>query len=155
MRENVPKIEAMSMEDIDTVLEIGTSEQYFCVTDLPKKSTGFWPRDTLERWVLSENDVALVAKTADEIIGFVLTTVHPTNRKAEVENLWVDQKWRGTKVSQMLMDATLESLCRNDSADVVVALVEDNNRAAQSFMQKRAGFTKGKPYIWMTRRIAS
>lgn len=143
----------MSLEDIDAVLEIGVTEQYFTITDEARTTNGFWPRSTLERWVLSKNDVSLVVKLGNRITGFALTTVHPTNRKAEMENLWIHPEWRGGIVSQMLLDATLSKIRGNGSADVIVALVEDGNKAAQSFFLKRGLFTKGKSHVWMTRRI--
>ncbi|MGB2791465.1 MAG: GNAT family N-acetyltransferase [Candidatus Moraniibacteriota bacterium] len=154
VRKDIPEICDMSLGDIDVVLEIGSSEQYFSVSEEPGQSTGFWSRETLERWVLSESDISLVAKSEDRIIGFALTTVHFTNRKAECENIWVDPKWHGAKVGQALVECTIARIHESDSADVIIALVDDNNRAGQDFFQNRMGFTRGKSHVWLTRRIA-
>lgn len=154
-KQSLPQVSEMTKKDIDTVLTIGYDECYFSATENQEKPSGFWSRETLERWVVSGVDIALVAKNENGVQGFILTTVHLTNRKAECENIWIDPIWRGTEVAQNLMKAMIDRVHIGGSADCIVFLAEYDNKIAQNFVQKKAGFERGKSYVWMVKRIAS
>jgi len=152
-KQNFPQVSEMTKEDIDAVLAIGYA--YFSATENQEKPSGFWPRETLERWVASGVDIALVAKNENGVQGFILTTIHLTNRKAECENIWINPEWRGTEVAKNLMAEMIDRVHKGGSADCIVFLAEEDNEVAQNFVQKKSGFERGKSYVWMVKRIAS
>ena len=154
---NFPTIRDMTLSDADDVFSIGSKEQYFSASENKEnfKSSGFWPKSTIEKWALSSCDIALVAENKKGIQGFVLLTVHRTNRKAELENLWVHPNWRGTQVTKNLIDTVINKIHENGTADFIVALTEEENLSIQKSLQKYSSFEKGKTYVWMSLRINS
>ena len=71
-------IRDMELADIPTIVQLGTGQSGFTVSDTDPAS--FWTNEQLKEWIENKNrDILLVATCDDEIIGFILVNVLPQN----------------------------------------------------------------------------
>ena len=91
------QISKMNIEDIDEIYKLGISQKEFA-----SASGIFWSKKQLEKWCQSPNDVLLVAKTNNEIIGFSFYSAHIPTKKVTWENLYVTPSARGLGVAAKL-----------------------------------------------------
>jgi len=57
----------MKISDIETVYKIGIKLKEFAVS----KTSKFWEKGELEKWLKKKDDVLLVAKENGELVGFL------------------------------------------------------------------------------------
>ena len=140
------KIRAMELDDIAKVISLAQDEFGFQVSD---KTTGFWSKEQLEKWVLSD-DVLLVAEDKDEIIGFVLTAMHKPTGKVTWENQMVSESHCGTGVTEALTKE-LEKRLKENGATYLHFLVKETNRAWKYYARK--GFDLGYKFFWFGKQL--
>ena len=140
------QIRSMNLEDIDEVYLLGSREEEFGVIEEGER---FWKRKVLENWVTSDENIAIVANSGNELAGFLLATYHPITRKGTIENTYVKLQYRNlSTASMMYMEAERRLIEKN--ADFVCAFVESSNDKSKRFLE-RCGFDSGKQYIWMNK----
>ena len=81
------EISKIEVKDIDEIYDIGISIKDFSA-DGGKNC--FWPKETLNNIITSEQDIGLKIKIADKIVGFCLVMIHSSTKKAYLENFYVD-----------------------------------------------------------------
>lgn len=142
------KIRRMIKGDLDRVYEIGSVCTAFTVSD-----TGecFWPKAALLRWCQSRQDLMLIAKEGDELIGFAFFACHRPTGKVILENLWVHPTWRRCKIATCLLDEAWRRLQRRQFL-IVTALVNTRNTASRHAFQS-LGLKSGFSFLWMDRSL--
>ena len=138
-------IRRMSLEDVPKIHEIGSNVDEFSVSE---DSGHFWSKEILERLVLSEHDVALVNED-DGIKGYLIATYHPVTKKATIENAWVNHEFKHRGCGRKLMQEA-EKILYERGCQSYCAFVEIENTPASNMCVKQ-GYTKGKPYNWMSK----
>ncbi|MBT4058143.1 GNAT family N-acetyltransferase [Candidatus Woesearchaeota archaeon] len=136
----------MHSKDIDQVDELGSNVEEFRTSE--NEST-FWPRNVLEDLVSSEDDVTLVARKGNKVIGFLIATYHPVTRKATWENCYVSPEYRGREIAGK-MYSLAEKTLREKGADFICGFIEQDNMASKNFVRKH-NLEEGKLYNWMTK----
>lgn len=137
------KIRQMKTEDIEAVYNYGTSESRFCFYEDKR----FWTEEQLRSWIQDGNDVLLVAEKGSKVIGYFMSCLHKPTKKATIENLYVDKKYRREGIATSLLKKGLEQL-KNRGVEDIVALIEEDNVSIKELL-KNYGFNKGPEFIWM------
>ena len=140
-------IRPATLTDVVLIGGLGRSLQEFDV------GTGrtFWSDEQLERWVQSPTDCTLVAASKRDIAGFLLAQYHPPTRKGVVENLYVDQRYRGQGIGQALLSRCEQEL-KNRGCVYLCALVQTENTSSWHTLAK-AGFSSGHLFHWMGKEL--
>lgn len=142
------KIRKMTSNDIDQILSIGAHEPHFKTSD---NSPGFWTKKQLEKSVVSQNDVLLVAEDETNIIGFNITFVHAPSGKATMENLWISESCRGKGVGKQLVQESIVQL-KEKGCSYLCNFIHDNNEASIGLFEN-LGFDKGHKFYWMSQNL--
>ena len=140
-------IEALTAADIAEVCCIGKSVQAFEVAE----GDLFWTVEQLTAWVEAGNDVLLVAKEEDKIVGFALSTLHRPTGKATWENLYVDPSKRNLGIGRALTEEMVTQLQRR-GATYVCFFVRAENLTEVAYFERR-GFTKGHNFVWFGKHL--
>lgn len=138
----------MTIEDIPQVIECGSQESNFSVTDTTE---GFWSIEQLENTLKENNDVLLVAEQDECIVGFCISLIHQPTGKATFENLWVHEEFRKSGVGQLLFGEMVKEL-KKKQVRLVCALIKEGNNPILAFMDKNE-FEKGNMFFWLLKEL--
>lgn len=108
----------------------------------------YWTDDEIEAWVNDPNDYCTGAFLDGKIVGFCLTHHHKTANKVHIENIYVNDLYRGQGIAQYLLFDVIAFYRSSFPKVRFVSLVDITNKAAIQLMSKNE-FTKGHPMCWM------
>lgn len=140
-------IQKMTLSDISAVLKLGTGVAAFKVAE----QDCFWSRDQLENWIKADEDVLLVAKEDDDVVGFALSTLHKPTGKVTWENLYVLPDFRSKGVGRQLIEELLLKL-KQKGASYMCFFVRAENLEEVSYFQRR-DFEKGFDFVWFSKHL--
>lgn len=140
-------IQKMSLNDLAAVLKLGTGVAAFEVAE----QDCFWSSTQLENWINADEDVLLVAKDNDVVVGFALSTLHKPTGKVTWENLYVLPNFRGRGVGRQLIDELLLKL-KQKGATYMCFLVRAENIDEVAHFEHR-GFEKGHNFVWFQKHL--
>lgn len=133
-------------DDLPIIKEIGDSVREFA----PSTSGKFWSLPALKKWCENGDDLMLVAKDSEKIVGFALFAGHWPTGKATFENLWVHPDRRRKGIAESLIIQAMATL--QDRGYTYCAFVVDvENLDAHKFFANLGGFTFGKKMCWIDR----
>ena len=141
-------IRKAKVSDISFLEKIGKEVREFKVS---KESKGFWNKEQLKNWILSKNDIILIAEDKEEIIGFVMFAHHVPTGKVTFENGWVRSDYRGKDIISKLTKEGLKQL-KLKGARYVCGLVKKDNSSSIKFLRKNQ-FRKGSDFSWLHRKL--
>lgn len=133
-------IRKAKMEDVNTIWEMGRNVSNF---ETAKTIVTFWPVSVLENCIDKEDVLILVVELENKIIGFIILNINQSLFKAEIENIYILEKYRKNGYGEELLTQALNEL-RNYNIENVCAMSDD----IVEFLVKR-GFTKGNQFYWM------
>lgn len=108
----------------------------------------FWSNTELESWILSMHDCSIGAFIHNKLIGFCLSHFHKETHKVHIENIYVEEKYRGRGVGSKLL-FEIKRYYQNEINQIrYVALVDIENAVACRLL-KKAGFSQGAQFYWM------
>jgi ribosomal protein S18 acetylase RimI-like enzyme len=139
----------MTKEDVERVHGSGVDVEAFQTTGAEAKESPFWPKEKLQEWVKSGEDVLLVAEDNDEIVGYFLSHLHEITGTAYIENLYVREEYRRQGIGEQLLHEGINRIVE-DGGRYISALTKTNNEAMQELLQK-TDFNKGDTFVWMDR----
>lgn len=139
--------------DINIIYRLGRQVDEFFVTE---KTGGFWSKRQLRNWVLSKDDVCLVALFKKKIVGFLLSAYHRPTKKVVIENVFVIPRLRskniGTSILKQLINHVVTRHNRS-KAVYFMALTRKNNKSFINLMQQ-LGFVVGyKDWVWIEKEF--
>lgn len=140
-------IQKMTLEDVATILWIGNCVSAFEVAE----QDCFWSREELENWIRADEDVLLVARENDKIVGFTLSTLHRPTGKATWENLYVLPDFRSKGVGRQLIEDLCLKLKQKDAL-YMCFFVRAENLEEVSYFQHR-GFGRGFNFVWFGKHL--
>ncbi len=90
--------------------------------------------------IAGEKGICLVAEKNGEIIGFISGTRHDPDAwrvimRAEVDNLFIQEKFRGVGIGKLLIDA-MKSWAKEQNAKKLILTMFSENKKALSFYKK-------------------
>ena len=133
----------MKVEDINEIHKLGTSQKEFASTN-----GFFWSKEQLNNWCQSPNDVLLVAKSKNEIIGFSFYAAHIPTGKVTWENLYVIPSARGMGVAASLAEEGLKQVKSLGYTYMMLCVNAANQELFVSFIEKY-GFKRGDKVLWV------
>lgn len=137
-------IKTATLEDIDTIIKLGSSINEFQVSD---EVVTFWPKNVLIDCIKSKNNPIFVAKENKQIIGFIIANYNPSFKKAIIENIFVNPDFRGKEVGKLLLDNLLDKL-KELGCEYVCSLTEiENNVAVKFYLNNK--FNRGINCVWI------
>ncbi|MBU0461691.1 MAG: GNAT family N-acetyltransferase [Nanoarchaeota archaeon] len=142
------RIREMILEDIEEIQRMGLEQKEF---EIIEEGDRFWNKGVLEDWIVSDDDVAIVAENDIELVGFVLAAYHSTTRKATFENAYIKPQYRKSSTA-LRMYLEIETRLIQSGADFICGFVENDNEASKMFL-RRCGFEMGKQYHWMNKSL--
>ncbi len=110
-----------------------------------------WTMEQLSKWIESKDDIVLISKDNNKIVGFILVQVHTPTGKATIENLFVLPDYRSHGIALTLISETI-SMLKKTHVSYIVSLVKTNNQATLSLLEK-SSFSKGFSFVWMDRAV--
>lgn len=133
----------MRPPDIDEIYQLGLFQDEFS-----SSSSSFWTKEQLLAWCQSRNDLLLVAKNNNKIIGFSFYAVHFPTKKVTWENLYVVPEARGSGVAKRL---TAEGLKQLKQMGYVYLMLCVNAKNQESFIRflENYGFKRGNKVWWV------
>lgn len=140
-------IQKMSLGDVPNVLRLGTDIAAFEVAE----QDCFWSSSQLENWINADEDVLLVAKDNDIVVGFALSTLHRPTGKVTWENLYVLPDFRSKGVGRQLIEELVNQL-KQKGASYMCFFVRVENLDEVSYFQHR-GFEKGHNFVWFGKHL--
>jgi ribosomal protein S18 acetylase RimI-like enzyme len=141
------QISKMNIEDIDEIYKLGISQKEFA-----SASGIFWSKKQLEKWCQSPNDVLLVAKTNNEIIGFSFYSAHIPTKKVTWENLYVTPSARGLGVAAKLTEEGLKRVKNLGYTYIMLCVNAEDQELFAKFVE-RYGFKRGGLVLWVDKII--
>jgi len=139
----------MKEADVAAVHASGVNVESFQTTGAEATKSPFWPKNRLEKWVQSEEDVLLVAEAEDMIVGYFLSHLHDTTGTAYIENLFVKELYRRQGIGERLLREGVDRIVENGGR-YISALTKTDNEAMQELL-KKTGFNEGDTFVWMDR----
>ena len=137
------KVRSATLWDVDAIVKLGKSVNEFQVSD---QTVTFWPKNVLRAAIKSKNPV-LIAEEEGREIGFIIANYNPSLKKAIIENIYVNPKYRRQDIGKQLLDHLLIAL-KKLKCEYVCSLADYTNKAAVEFYVKN-GFTKGMHCVWL------
>ena len=131
----------------DNVKEISRNlrNYYFDCAELDD----YWSEQEMEEWISDPNDYCTGAFLEDQLIGFTLTHFHKSANKVHLENIFVDEKYRGQEVAKRLLYDVMAHFRSTANRKLrFVGLIDETNTAAVKVLLS-SNFTKGHPMYWM------
>ena len=126
--------------DIPVICELGNEVSEF---ETSEDIVLFWPQTILENCLDKEDVLILVAEKDEKIIGFYVSNINQSLKKAEIENQYVVPEYRHQGYGRALLNQTINELKAMGIENVCVMASD-----VVDFMLKN-GFTKGNQYYWM------
>lgn len=108
----------------------------------------FWTDDEIEAWITDTKDYCTGAFLNNKIVGFCLTHHHRTANKVHIENIFVNDAYRGKGIAQYLLFDAIAFYRSKFSKIRFVSLVDVTNDSSIKILE-RNNFTKGHPMYWM------
>jgi len=97
--------------------------------------------------IKDKENLILVAKEKQQIIGFIIGAYNSSFKKATIENIYVNPDFRGKEVGKLLLNDLLTKL-EELGCEYLCALTEiENNVAIKFFLNNR--FNKGRTFVWL------
>ena len=127
-------------KDINNIWELGKNINEF---ETAKDIVTFWPKSILEKCIDKTDVLILVCELENEIIGFTILNINKSLCKAEIENIYILDKYRKKGYGEELLNQALIELQKCD-VENICAMSDD----IVDFLVKR-GFTKGNQFYWM------
>ena len=89
-------------------------------------------RELAEKALEDKNEEVLVARSGDEVVGFVrfLYREKPWGTSCEIETLVVDEDWRGAGVGTRLLEATEEAAVVKGASGIRADILVGNDEGA-------------------------
>lgn len=141
-------IRKAKVSDVDFIYTVGKKVKEFQVDP---KVGGFWSKKDIKNWILSKDDVCLIAEEKGEIVGFALFSHHVPTAKVVFENAWVKESFRSKGIASKLFKEGLKEL-RKKGADYICSLTKEDAFSSLAF-QKKNRFNKGYKFFWFHRKI--
>jgi [ribosomal protein S18]-alanine N-acetyltransferase len=92
-----------------------------------------WPGESFVQYWRESPQLFLIARLGRRIAGYSITQINW--RGAELESIAVDPRYRGRRVAQALLDATVD-LLRSQGAGTLRLMVSTANEAALGFYRQ-------------------
>lgn len=108
----------------------------------------FWSDDEIVAWINDSNDYCTGAFIEGRIVGFCLTHHHKTANKVHIENIFVNDAFRGNGIAQHLVFDAVSYYRSKCSKVRFVGIVDITNESSIKLLL-RNNFTKGHPMYWM------
>jgi len=134
------KIRLAKKEDISNIWKLGQNVNEF---ETAEDIVTFWPESILNNCIGKDDVMILVVELNEKIIGFSVSNINKSLCKAEIENIYIQEEYRGNNYGKDLLDDTLKELS-NRNVENVCAMSSD----IVEFLVKY-GFTKGNQFYWM------
>lgn len=138
------RIREASVEDIDTIHDLGETVSEFSVND---ETITFWPQDILAHAIASNDAIVLIAELNQEIVGFIIANLNISLRKAIIENVYVRPENRDVGIGGKLLNELLISLGSTDIEYICTLIPLDTDNASRLYLE--AGFSKGESFLWL------
>jgi ribosomal protein S18 acetylase RimI-like enzyme len=138
------QIRKAKKSDIDKINKIGNNVNEFRVSE---KVVTFWPRNILLDLIKSKTGLILVAEENEDVLGFVIANYNPTFRKAIIENIFVQEKYRKQDIGKRLLTSLLKQL-KSIGCEYVCTLVESKSSRAIDFYIEN-NFKEGIECVWL------
>lgn len=130
------------LNDLESIWNLGSNVNEF---EVSKETVTFWPKDILELCINS--GAIFVSEGIDEINGFIVVNYNPDFKKAIIENIFVDSKFRGMGIGEDLLMNLLKYL-REKGCEYVCSLVEEKDNTGINFYLKN-NFNRGINCVWL------
>src|SRR3989344_7736027 len=98
------KIEHMSEQDIEEIIDIGTGTPEF---NTGTSAQQFYGAQTLKRWIADPNGVTLIARAHDKLVGFLLGYYMAGPNDGYLNCISVSKKYRKRGVGKELLQKAL------------------------------------------------
>jgi ribosomal protein S18 acetylase RimI-like enzyme len=142
-REGLPiLIRAFRMEDYEAVVKLWEEG------NLPLKLDGRDSREDIERQIVLENVIFLVAEQAGRVVGTVLAT--HDGRKGWINRLGVDRRLRRRGIGKRLVDEA-EDRFEALGLGIYAALIEAGNEESLAVFE-RLGYRKHPEILYFAKR---
>jgi ribosomal protein S18 acetylase RimI-like enzyme len=142
-------IKEASVDDIDEIHRLGEDVQEF---DTTEEVVTFWPKHILKNCIDSKSDWILVARLDRKIVGFIICNNSPVFKKAVIENIYVEPKYRRNGIGKELLKALQKKISSTD-CEYVVVFTEDDNDTSIGFYTSQ-GFNRGKNFAWIDKVLS-
>jgi len=125
-------------------LEIGLNNLLTQLVENPKKLN----REEIETIIQSNSTFLFVAKDGEKVVGTVTIVVYqmPEFKKAMMEDLIVDAKYRGKGIGKLLMNAAIEQ-AKSEKVEFIFLTSRESREAANVLYQK-LGFEKRETNVY-------
>lgn len=141
-------IRKAKVKDLDQVCALGSGVDEFCVN---KHTVDFWPKDTLE-YAIKTDDVIILVAEQDGLVGFVIANYNKGFKKAIVENIIVRMDCRGQRIGDSLLKFLLELLEKRGCEYISTLVPIDAKNATALYIAN--GFTRGESFLWLDKAIS-
>lgn len=142
-------IRKAQLEDLEKIYYYGSGAEEFFVGE---ETGGFWSKRQLRNWILSENDICLVAIYNKNLIGFLLSSFHKPTNKLTIENLYVVEKRRKQGVAKKILQYLMSKAFSLGSV-YIMSLARKQNKPFIRLM-KKAGFVCGyEDWVWIEKEL--
>lgn len=137
------RIRRLKTDDIESISSY-MSNYYFNCAELDD----FWTRDEIRAWVTDLRDYCTGAFIRDEFVGFCFTHYHATANKVHLENIFVQEQYRGQGIAQYLIFDMISYYRAMNQKIRFVGIVDMKNDSSIELCKKN-GFVKGHAMYWM------
>jgi ribosomal protein S18 acetylase RimI-like enzyme len=134
--------------DASAIHALGQHVSEFSVN---QQTVTFWPLETLQRALASDDVYAHVAEVDGALCGFIIATYVSGLGKATIENIYVDPHRRGKGIGDDLLAALLQAL-QTEGCQYVATLVPADAEGATN-LYEHAGFTRGEVFVWLDKPL--
>lgn len=146
-------IKKAAPSDIESIFKLGSATEEFSVAEKPESGL-FWSKKQLFRWIKSKEDLCLVAKIKNQVIGFVLCSYHKPTRKLSIENIFIVKEYRRQKIGKKLIEKVLRWATRK-SVEYITCLTRRKDIPFINLMES-FGFIKGyEDWIWLEKELTN
>jgi len=142
-------VERLTLADVPILHKLGTG-----LGELYSRDGGencFWPLKTLERLVVSKEDICLKLVVGGHIVGFALVMVQTATRKAVIENLYVDPEHHA--LSNHFYEAVETAIKVHGAEFIAHYFVTTRNSNTQEFFEKH-GYLAADEVVWLHKNIS-
>lgn len=147
MNENI-SIVPMAEEDLDEIIQIGTSTKQLQIDD---SEDMYYSKDQLKKAIHSQAEICLVAKEGSTLAGFFIAHINLVFDEVYISDIALKKDFRGRGIGKSLFEKAREIL-KEKHIDWSWALVQEENETMHQFLEKQ-GYLKGKKFYFFYRPV--
>ncbi len=142
------KISDIIKDDIKIIHKLGIGEKDFSADGQENR---FWPIQTLERLVESNEDVTLKLVVNEKIVGFSLVMIHSATKKAVLENFYVIKEYNF--LEKEFYEA-VENKIKENGAQFIAYFFDTKEDCNSKELFEDQGYFEGNEHLWLHKNIS-